>query len=106
MGPAVPAAPREPAGVPCEAQRLVPPAVAVGIACTAGIVTHPGIMRTAAAEVTSAGVVTPTSAREVTPTSARVVTPASARGVTAPPPRGVPAPPTPTATPTAALLRR
>src|SRR6266403_1554174 len=48
------------ASVACVGRTMVPPAVAVGIACTAGIVTHPRIMRTAAAEVTSAGVVTPT----------------------------------------------
>jgi hypothetical protein len=69
------------ASVPSVARTVEPPAIAMGIACTAAIVTHPGIMRTAAAEVAAARGMTAT--RVVTPASARGVTPASARGVTA-----------------------
>jgi hypothetical protein len=90
------------ASVPSSVARTVePPAIAMGIACTAAIVTHPGIMRTAAAEVAAARGMTAT----------RVVTPASARGVTAAaatPTVTAPAaatPPTVTATATATVLR-
>jgi hypothetical protein len=44
------------------ARTVEPPTIAMGIAGTAGIVTHPGIMRTAAAEVATTRVVTPASA--------------------------------------------